>query len=384
MSFGMVAISYLSVMPPSWPDYTGIAPAYNQPTVTTSAVGAGASTTIAGSAGWYREKRAGVAETAPGGSQTSANALDTSGSTYFGYYGVPSATALGASPGNYVEASYKPGGDAVFARWLFTTDLVTNATEIEYRLQVVTTNGLFGMICVDGLRISSTGTVNITSPPNAGSGAGVKLTFPDSRSRRITIYGMNSSTGGGRFGGIAVNAGASVTKAITPVRTIVVLGDSYVNGSTGTSAVTTFAAQLALKMGADNFVGAGIGGTGFIQTINSDPNSTFAGRVSDILAMNPTAVIIAGGRSDTVSGLQASVESLLTSLSSVPERYVVPTASESGQSSVRSAIQAACVSQGVTYVDAAIDSLEKIGDGVHPTYNGHQALAADVFTKITS
>ena len=376
MSFGMVAASYLSAV---GPDYSGIAPSYNQPTITTTAVPAAAATTIAGSAGWLREKRIGVAENIPGGSQTSTNAPDLTGSTRFAYPGLAAASAEASSPGNYIRSNYKPGGSSQNAYWLMTIDLVTDATEIEYRINVAVTNGWFGLVCVDGLRVD-VHPLMITSPPNAGSGAGVKLTFPDSRERRITVYGLNQAQG--RFGGVAVNAGATVTKASTPSRTIVVLGDSYVAGSAGTLAVETFAWQLALKMGADCVVQAGIGGTGFVTDLSGEPTSSFDGRIADILAMNPAAVIVAGGRNDTASSLQAAVESLLSSLSSVPERYVIPTASESSQASVRVAMQAACTAQNVPYIDVAIDALEKIGDGIHPTYNGHQALAADAFARM--
>lgn len=379
MSFGMVAASYLHVS--AWPDYSGIAPSYNQPTITTTAVAAGAATTIAGSAGWLREKRVGVAENSPGGSQTSTNAPDLTGSTRFAYPGLPAASAYVTIPASYILSDYKPGGSSQNAYWLMTIDLVTDATEIEYRVNATITDGRFGLVCVDGLRVDAH-PLMMTSPPNAGLGAGVKLTFPDSRERRITVYGLNQTQG--RFGGVAVNAGASVTKASTPSRMIVVLGDSYVAGSTGASAVETFAWQLALKMGADCVVQAGIGGTGFINDLAGEPTSSFDGRVADILAMNPAAVIVAGGRNDVASGLQAAVESLLSSLSSVPERYVMPTASESGQAGVRTAIQAACAVQGVPYLNVAIDALEKIGDGIHPTYDGHQVLAADAFARIVA
>ncbi len=377
MSFGVTASSYKLVSP--WPDYSGIAPSYNQPTIVTTAVGASAPTTIAGSAGWLREKRVGVSETAPGGSQSSTNALDLTGSTRFAYPGIPSAAGEPSNPGNYVRTDYKPGGSPQAAYWLMNVDLVTNATDIEYRLNAAATNGRFGLVMVDGLRVDEH-PLMMTSPPNAGAGAAVKLTFPDSRSRRITVYGMNQTMG--RFGGVAVNSGASVTKAPTPSRTVVVLGDSYVNGATGSSPVETFAWQLALKMGADCVVQAGIGGTGFITDISGESASSFDGRVADILAMNPAAIVIAGGRNDVSGGLQAAVESLLALFASIPERYVLPTASESGQAPVRAAIQAACAAHNVPYLNVAIDNLEKIADNIHPTYAGHQALAADAFNRL--
>ena len=360
-----------------------LAPAIDQPTIVTSAVGASAASTIAGSPGWLREKRTGVAETAAGGAQSSTNALDISGSTRFYYPGILSASGSASNPGAYVSSDFKPGSTAALqnARWLMAIDIVTNSPVVEYRMNAVATGGRFGLIFVNGKRISETATLH-TSPPNAGSGLAVKLTFPDSRSRRVTVYGLNHNEG--RWGGVAIGAGYTISKPAPGGRKVAIIGDSYVNGSgtvpTGATGVETFAWPLALLLGGDEIIQAGIGSTGYVATLSGEPTSNFAGRVAPILSLDPDVVIIAGGRNDVATGLQAAVTSLLTSLSTIPELYVMPTASESTQADVRSAISAACTSAGRPYLNVAIDALPKGGDGIHPTFDGHKALAADAFS----
>lgn len=350
-----------------------LAPSGDQPTITWGALssGAAASTVISGSAGWFREKRQGVAETAAGASQTSTAALDIAGSTRYWYPALYDAIGFTANAGQYVFTDYKPGGSPQAARRLMNVEFVTSSPTVALRLNAPSTGPNHGRILVNGLPI--TDSPGSASGLTAGNGYYLKLVFGSAAARTITILGLNATEG--RFGGVAVESGYTVAEPSSPPAPFIVLGDSYVNGASPVNNVNTFAYRVADALGYGRcFGGYGIGSTGFIADLSGQPTSSFDGRVSEILALNPAMVLIAGGRNDTATGLQAAVESLLTSLASVP-CVVMPTASESTQAAVRTAIADACTAQGVPYLDVAIDSLPKLGDAIHPTLDGHKSLA---------
>ena len=373
---------------PVGPDPLELAPAYNIPTVTFGALSGSAAPTaaLAGTpdvSWWLREKRVGAAEfTGVNGGNTGD--LDIENSTRFRYFGFPSAPGLASNAQNYVETQYQPGGSPQSAYWPFGIEFVTNAPVVQLRSQAPTTAPTIGAIFVDQLQVSEAQPAG--SGLTAGNGWHVTLTFPDARSRHIRI--MNFARGQGRFGGVAVGPGYTVTKPTNAVKRVVVLGDSYVGGAGGVGPADTFARKLGMLIGGrDNttsvqIITAGIGGTGALTALSGQPTSVFSGRISYILTMSPDALVIAGGRNDTSSGLQAAVESLWTSTASIPTRYWVPTASNSAQAGVRAAINDACVAKGVPYLDVDIDSIEKQGDGVHPTFAGHQTLASAAWAAI--
>ena len=359
-----------------------LAPSENQPTVTWGSLPASAlaSTVITGSAGWYREKRQSVAEVAPGTSQTSTNALDVTGSTYFRYPGLPGATGFTANPGQYVRAGYKPGGDPQDARWFFNVEFTTSSPTVVFRLNAGTATMAFGRIIVNGVPISdeSTTGTGLTS----GSGCYLKLEFPDSRQRTITVLRLGGS--GGRFGGVAVENGYTVAKPADEPPLFVALGDSYTNGHSEVGGVDVFAFRVAAELGyARGYVGVGIGGTGFANDLTDQPTSSYDGRVADINSMSPAVILVTGGRNDVSSGLQSAVESILSSLTA-PAIYVASTASESSQAATRTAIAAACAAQDIAYFDVDIDSLPKISDGIHPNLEGHKTLTSQIIALIAA
>lgn len=357
-----------------------LAPSENQPIITWGPLGASAlaSTVIPGSVGWYREKRQSSAEVLPGMSQTSTQPLDLVNSTYFRYPGLPEAQGFAANPTHYVVPTYKPGGLPQNAKWFFNVEFVTSSRVVVLRLNAPTASIQFGRIIIDGLPISET--VTAGTGLTAGNGYHLKLEFPDSRSRTITILRLNGSDG--RFGGVAIEPGHTITKPTDSVPLFVALGDSYTNGHAEVSAVDTFAFQVAAQLGyARGYIGAGIGSTGFRATITGEPASAYAERIPFINNMRPEVVLVTGGRNDTESDLVSAVESVLSSLST-PTIYVATTASESAQAGVRSQIASACDMLNIPYFDVAIDTLSKIPDNIHPSPAGHAALADQLTSAI--
>lgn len=360
-------------------DIFALTPPEDTPVVTSAAVGASAVSTIAGSAGWYREKRIGVAETAPGAAQTSTAGLDIAGSTRFRYPALPSAAGHAANAGNYILTDYKPGGSPQNARWLCNVEFITSSPTVEFRLRAPVANPAFGTIKVNGKYVQDH---NFIATAAAGAGYGVKLSFPDSRPRRILVMGLSASEGD--FGGVAVASGYTVVEPTnTPTRRIAFITDSYGNGAgtfatAGAGSTETFIWRLATYMGADEVIPAGIGSTGWTAILTGQPTSNFAGRISAVMAMNPHVVVFAGGRNDSDVGLQAAVEASLDAVGTGVERYVMRTSANTS-TAVNAAIAAACASRGVPYLDVNIDAIPKIADGIHPTFQGHKDLADAAF-----
>lgn len=356
------------------------APSADIPTISYASLGATAAPVVSGGV-WLREKRTGAAEsTGVGGS---GNALDVTGSTRFWYPGLRSAVGFSGNTTQYVQSDMKPGGTPQNAYWVAAIDFITDAPAVEIRLNAPAASLRLGLIFVNGKPIQGIEAVRTTGR-TAGNGYSATLTFPSAATRRITIYDLNNILG--RFGGVAVPTGYTVTKPSAPGKTIAFIADSYGAGAgappTGAAVSETFLWRMGILMGADVIINAGIGATGIITTLSGQPTSNFAGRVSDVLAMNPDAVVIAGGRNDSASGLQAALESLIDSLATVPELYVMPTASNSGAAAVRTAMAAACTIKGVPFLDVNIDTLPKNPDGIHPTWQGHQDLADAAFALL--
>lgn len=361
-----------------------LAPSVDIPTISAGhALGGSATPTISSPSGWWREKRQGFAETAVGSTPaTSVNTdLDLTGSTRFKYPCLPEGDPLGSFPSGYVISTLKPGGDAQVASWAFTVEFETASPVIELRLQAPVSAPCLGRILVNGKPIAQH--AHFLSGRTAGSGYGVTLTFATSALRRITIYSLNNNVG--RFGGVAVQTGYTVAK---PTRTITtrmaIIGDSFVNGANnsttnGANIVETFAFRVAQMLGMDEVILAGIGSTGF--TAGSSP-TRFIDRVSAVMAMSPTHVLIAGGRNDSATGEQAAVEACLDAIGSGVTRWVTHTCSSS-QATVIAAIAAGCASRGVPFIDLDIESIPKIaGDGVHPTTDGHVTIGDLLYAEL--
>lgn len=332
---------------------------------------------IDGSAGWYREKRLGADEKPPNvGGQYDGGALDLDGSTYFRYPALPAASDYGPNPGRIIISDLKPGGDAQYAFWLFNVEFVTTSPVVEFALNPGVTNGHLGLVLVDGKRVSERA-VRHTS--TNGTGMAAKMTFPTTKARTITVYGLNDGTG--RFGGVGVAPGHTVTKPKTrPTRRIAFIGDSFVNGAGDVDATETFVWRLANLMGADEVLQVGIGGTGWAATPGGSQATRFVNRIPEVLAMNPDVIIFGGGRNDSPDGTQAAVAEALE-LVKGREVYVVSTASDEGQAAVNDAISAGAKSAGVPFIRANIDRLPLLDD-VHLTYDAHQRFADELYTQI--
>ncbi len=358
------------------PELVDLTPSGDTPTFTYAALSSGAATTIAGSAGWQREKRVGMAETAVGGAQSSTATLDLTGSTRFRYPGILKADGAAANAGQYVTTPLKTGGGAQNAYMLMNVDFITPVTDtIQFRLLAPVTNPRFGLVLVNGRRVQAT---PVIATATAGAGYSATLTFPTAAKRRIKIYGLNHNLG--QFGGIATGAGAITKPTSTIQRRVVILGDSFANGSTGVSALETFCWDVARGMNSDDIVQVGIGGTGFVND-GGDANGRFINRVPDVLALKPDVLLIVGGANDSNdSNLSSRIAELLDATASVAERWVISNSSHStGKVTIKNAVELA----GVPFIDMSdYKSYIALSDGTHPTWQGHRDFATTVLSRM--
>ena len=355
-----------------------LAPSINQPTVTfgSLASGAAASTVISGSPGWLREKRVGAAESSPGAAQSSTADLDLTGSTRYRYPGVPAAIGSPSNAGQYVSTDLQPGAVAN-SHWPFAVEFDTSSPTVAFRYNAPSTNPTLGRILVDGLPITDSAG---SATASAGAGYYMLLTFPDSRSRTITVIAGNSTQG--RWGGCAVDSGYTITKPTDTLGLMAVISDSYGRGAGGVGTVDAAPWRLAWELGYGRSVClAAVGGTGINYDGTGTSAASFDGRVAGVMGLNPEVVLIFGGRNDAGGPtLQAAIESLLDAIGSTPLRVVASTASEGSQASVRSSMSAGAASRSVDYIDTTIDTLPKL-DAVHPTLDGHKTLADELLDE---
>ncbi|MFK8252217.1 SGNH/GDSL hydrolase family protein [Ancylobacter terrae] len=101
---------------------------------------------------------------------------------------------------------------------------------------------------------------------------------------------------------------------------LVILGDSFVEGTgaslgSGGKTRNSFTWQAARRLGVENLVVSGWGGTGFLN--NGSTKKTFRQRINDITRHNPDGVIVMGGQNDggyAGAGLQTEVTTFFSEL----------------------------------------------------------------------
>lgn len=185
-------------------------------------------------------------------------------------------------PDNLTAVGTIYAAGAWFARFVHT------GTKLEF--QTVGKNAQF-RIRVDGVIASPV----TTGPPSNGNGYLVLIDWAGvSATRTITIE--QSATG--RFGGIYMEAAGVLGYAGTLVPPkVVVIGDSFSDGTGADSQISVWAQSAADTLGWPSISVAGAGGTGYLA-----PGGYVKFRdrvVKDVFYPAPDIVIVAGGINDT-------------------------------------------------------------------------------------
>ncbi len=214
-------------------------------------------------------------------------------------------------------------------------------------------------IWVDGQLVTSPNGLPVEGTPGSFPRF-VRLTFPHAASRRIRVESYLVRLSALRFPVGGGGAAPGYSAANRPPRVIIV-GDSYTEGTGALGTWRGFALSLRQKFGWDTWM-SGSGGTGYL---NPGPNGRkkLRDRVqTDIIRQNPDLVIIAGGTNDGGYGEAAlySEAGLLYDeiLSALPNTRIVvvgpwwPNASAvPGLGEVRAGIKAAAEARGLPFID---------------------------------
>lgn len=117
--------------------------------------------------------------------------------------------------------------------------------------------------------------------------------------RRITIW-----TGGRSFGGLNLPTGQSIGAAPERPRpfNMVFQGDSITGGAVSTHPVFGWPMQAAYRLGIDNPIVVGVGGSGYLARLPTTTGYNFRERLDDVVKAvdggPPDAVVIGGGIND--------------------------------------------------------------------------------------
>jgi hypothetical protein len=324
---------------------------------------------------------------------------DGSSDTKFRYWPGVFSTGNGGSGDLALYGSEKPGGAAQAARWPLVVEFVTDTGNAVLELFGYALGGGAAM----KLEVNGRLTDDVYFRVRSGGGPWmVTVTFPVAAARRIRVM----MPGDGGFSGVRVPTGQTITKAPAPTQTIAFLGDSWVNGSgsaygypNGAGDLDTFAWRYARLLGGPYaaMMLAGIGGTGWTAGTSGGQPANYSVRVPAILSRNPDTLVIYGSQNDSDTDISAAVSSLLASVTSIPRVIVLSTALSGYQNQIAS-VRAATLAAGRLFVDlkdymygtggansAKYDGnkdvlLMNTGD-LHPTLDGHRALASSAYRR---
>jgi lysophospholipase L1-like esterase len=158
---------------------------------------------------------------------------------------------------------------------------------------------------INGVATSDAG---YASAPTNGSLYYHRVDLPTSAiARRIRIWTPNR-----KFGGLNLPAGATLNDPTPAVAlNAVFIGDSITEGSVSTAVWRAWAMQCAYRLGIDNPIVSGVGGSGYLNSLGRNGSAqrvsgfndyNFRERINDVLqAVNggpPDVVVIAGGIND--------------------------------------------------------------------------------------
>lgn len=183
-----------------------------------------------------------------------------------------------------------------------------------------------------------------------------------------------------------VAATGLIGKVTDGTPTVVVLGDSYSVGAGLDDRAKAWPTLAGKAEGWATHV-AGVGGTGFV---NQGPcgGQSFGQRLSDVMALEPDTLIIAGGVNDSDSApndVRASATAVLRLTASVPTVIVVGPADAPAKDNlpaIDAALAEATEASGRKYVSALGWELEYQPDRLHPTEAGQAVYASHIETAI--
>jgi lysophospholipase L1-like esterase len=329
-------------------------------------------------------------------------------SEYFHYYGSVPGVGTNFPNYNYVSPQHLINVQKInghFGNW--SVAFMFDGSVFEFEQKGVGTPSSNYRIYVDGQY--STATFH-TGVPTNGAAYHTKVDFG---SRAVRYIRLELLQGGG-FGGLKVGPNDTVWKPSVPVGPkVVVIGDSFTEGTGSTTAFLGYVQYLAAYLGWVNVTNSGLGSTGYLAATGTipgpgTPKMPFSGRIQgDVINQSPDIVIFAGGINDAAQqGLQNAVESVHKQVrQALPSSLIITLGpfwprSTGYLTSERNAIKAGSASYSDLFIDTEgwftgtgrVDATTGSGnadlytssDTTHPTVDGHKYIAYRIASELVA
>lgn len=297
------------------------------------------------------------------------NVLDQENDPTFRYGGAPKAVRQGTTADIVVADRIDPDLATVFV--LRPRVIVAGAADVEFCLRPSATSVKLRLV-VDGKWLPITTLDGLT----AHTDHYVRFQFPTARAREIELQIPYSNIA---FGGAATSSsGTLIRPRAKKGPKVAFLGDSFTGGAGAVTSIETHAGYAARLLGAGDWRNYGIGGSGYVTS------QVFADRVESIVAWKPDIVVILGSRNDGSAysaTVRAAAVSVIDALQDVP-LVVVSGPSQAGLEGMRDTVRDAAIIAGRPFVDTLGVITPALTDNVHPTVEGHRALARVLYDGV--
>lgn len=226
---------------------------------------------------------------------------------------------------------------------------------------------------------------------NDGAGKVFKVDFGTAATRTIRIEEVR---GRAIFGNIRLATAPVATSA--PTSRLVILGDSFTEGTGSASRVQGFAHMIARELGFRDYLLSGSGGTGWVDPGSGRTNG-FDRWTNDVTGRNPTMLICLLGINDTNQSYETTIQTTLpTKLAELraakPDCLVhvfgcfnpsYP-AALTGGAVMDAALQTASSGLPRTWFHSISDIGYTKADSTHPDTAGHTTLYKAIYNKIAT
>lgn len=193
----------------------------------------------------------------------------------------------------------------------------------------------------------------------------------------------------------------------SPAPVAVFVGDSYTAGAGSTDPMLRFSTRVATAEGWDE-VNLGVGGVGYVVIGTQDPTvaqaacgldycPSYSEVIDQVVEAQPDIVVVSGGRNNTgsdIATIRTSVEDFYSQIrEAVPDAVIYVTSpvwdddpAPEVMGEIASAVEGSAKGVGAIYLDIGEPLLGHpelvVADGIHPTDDGHAALAEAVIAAL--
>jgi len=215
--------------------------------------------------------------------------------TTFHAYNDPAVTLHGGMPvlavalgTNYYQNQANGQSGSGASPWVWEFDYYGADLALYFR-NAISGSSLF-WVWVDGQ--PTTAAPQASTAASANSAFWYRLTWGAAKQRRVRVY-----TAGADYGGIAVQLTDSINQVGKPGYSILILGDSYTNGTGATNQITSYPVSLGRMLDVELFQ-CGIGGTGYVQP-GSGAIFGDSTRINPLGTLKPNEVWFVGSINDS-------------------------------------------------------------------------------------